>query len=134
MKRIIALLAVALVGLAACTKAGTDGTIKPGLYVYDAGTYVVAVCTAAKDGWSAETYCEAGYINVMEKQTGASIFAQTQGIETIQQDGCSGWAYSNGLQLLCVPKNSRSFTGQVLAQPAGWTLPGSVLFQLQSER
>lgn len=134
MKRIIAILAVALVGLAACTKLGNDGTVTPGLYTYDAGTFFVAVCTVDKDGWSAQTYCEAGYINVMDKQTGASIFAQTQGIETFQQDGCTGWTYSNGLRILCVPKDRRSFTGQVLSQPTGWTLPGSVVFWLQSER
>lgn len=129
MRRIIILLLAALVVVAACSKAEYNGNILPGLYVYNAGGNILAIGTEAKDGWSAETDCEAGYINVMDAQSLASIFKQTKGIEILSQDGYSGWGYSNGFRILCVPASSNRFTGRVLSQPTDWNLPETMDFK-----
>lgn len=132
MKRIIALLAVALVGLAACTKkwdTQIDGPLTVGLYACFQDGYYVAISTAARDGWSAETDCQAGYIQIH----GDYEFMQTQGIRYITQDGYNGWAYT-GLTILCVPKSSKQFTGRVLENSTGIPLPAEMDFYLQAER
>ena len=127
MKRIIALLAVALVGLTACTK--EDGPLTVGLYASIQDGYYVAISTAARDGWSAETDCQAGYIQIH----GSYEFMQTQEIRYISQDGYNGWAYT-GLTILCVPKSSKRFIGRVLENTTGIPLPVEMDFYLQSER
>ena len=127
MKRIIALLAVALVWATACTK--EDGPLTVGLYACFQDGYYVAISTAARDGWSAETDCQAGYIQIH----GDYEFMQTQGIQYISQDGYNGWAYT-GLKILCVPKSSKRFIGRVLENTTGIPLPAEMDFYLQSER
>lgn len=127
MKRLIAILAVALVGLAACTK--MDGPLSSGLYASFQDGYYVLISTVGRDGWSAETDCQAGYIQIH----GSYEFMQTQGIQYITQDGYDGWAY-DGLTILCVPKSGKRFTGKVLTNTTGIPLPAEMDFNLQSEK
>ena len=127
MKRIIALLAVALVWTAACTKA--DDPLTLGLYASYQDGYYVAISTAGRHGWSAETDCQAGYIQIH----GSYEFMQTQGIQYISQDGYNGWAYT-GLTILCIPKSGKRFTGRVLENSTGIPLPAEMDFTLQAAR
>lgn len=135
MKKILFALSFIFV-FTACTKENDDtpytGNLVDGIYAHYNSLYGVAISTTFKYGLSAETYCEPGYISIMDLSTAGYVFTQIQDITQIERayNGVmySGWQYSNGLSVLCIPKSETSFTGIVLENKSGLKLPEQMDF------
>ena len=111
--------------------------LEGGLYAYYGPEYTIAIGTEFKEGWNSSTYCDPGYITISDSRTGAYIFTQSQHIAQVKHEVCTGgviahyegWAYENGLTILCDPKSATSFTGVIIQQTPGIALPGEVVFK-----
>ncbi len=128
MKKLLFIL-VSMVALVSCSKDEVpfDGVIKDGLYVYYGKQYSIVIGTTYKDGWNAESLCYPGYITISD-QSGKYLFTQTKNIETIQRDNYNGWAYENGLSIICIPKSEKEFTAKIVANTSPFSLPVEMVF------